>query len=88
MKKGVIQIETIIVIILALLALVIIAAAFTGGFNQLWGKIMGFTTTATTESAKADCTTWCASKDPRCNSGIFTIDGISKTCSALGITAS
>jgi len=59
MKKGAIQVETIIVIILALLALVIVAAAFTGGFNKLWSTLIGFTPSVTEDAAKATCSGLC-----------------------------
>jgi len=88
MKKGSIQIETIIIIILALLALVIIAAAFTGGFNQLWGKIMGFGAATTTEAAKAQCSQWCVNgqKTAQFDTYKFTIDNKDQTCANLGVT--
>ena len=38
-KAQEINIITIIIIILALLVLIIVAAAFSGGFGQLWAKI-------------------------------------------------
>jgi archaellin len=61
MKKGAIQIETIIVIILALLALVIIAAAFTGGFNKLWSQLTGSfgVSSVTADAAMKSCNGWC-----------------------------
>lgn len=74
MKKGAIQIETIIVIILALLALVIIAAAFTGGFNQLWNKLLSFQPEKLSMSdAQTACNNLCGKPD-FCGKG-FTIIG-------------
>ena len=89
MKKGTIQIETIIVIILALLALVIIAAAFTGGFNQLWTKLMGFGAETTTEAAKTQCMQWCdANMISQYCSYSFTISGAKQTCRSLAVSCS
>lgn len=61
-KRGAISIETIIIIILALLTLVIVAAAFTGGMKQLWEKISGITSTIPTadvDTAKLTCQNYC-----------------------------
>jgi archaellin len=95
MKKGTIQIETIIVIILALLALVIIAAAFTGGFNQLWGKLTGSygVSTVSAESATNDCSGWCsANAQTQFCTHQFVITGRenegTKTCTNLGAPCS
>jgi len=92
MKKGAIQIETIIVIILALLALVIIAAAFTGGFNQLWGKLTGSfgVSSVTADTAVNNCNGWCgANAANQFCTHQFVITGRenegTKTCTNLGV---
>jgi len=62
MKRGAISIETIVIIILALLTLVIVAAAFTGGMANLWEKIRGIAEaipTAEVTSAQASCNVYC-----------------------------
>jgi uncharacterized protein (UPF0333 family) len=41
MKRGQLSMETIIIVILALLVLVIVAASFTGGMQALWSQIVG-----------------------------------------------
>lgn len=95
MKKGAIQIETIIVIILALLALVIIAAAFTGGFNQLWAKLTGsFGVSSVTETTAVNtCNSWCGLNDKNnfCTHQ-FVVTGKenegTKTCAKLGASCS
>ena len=90
MKKGAIQVETIIVIILALLALVIIAAAFTGGFNQLWSKIMNFSQLASVDESTAmqTCSGLCQNSDKSFCTISFVITGKekegSKKCADLG----
>lgn len=60
MKKGQLSIETIIIVILALLVLVIVAASFTGGMKALWDKIVG-TTEIDVASATERCNSICAS---------------------------
>jgi hypothetical protein len=88
MKKGAIQIETIIVIILALLALVIIAAAFTGGFNQLWNKLMGFGSETTIEAARTQCAQWCDTNAKAQYCGYtYTIGGVKQACKDLASCA-
>jgi len=57
-KKGALSIETIIIIILALLVLVIVAAAFSGGMKELWGRIIGISST-TQEISLTDATAKC-----------------------------
>jgi hypothetical protein len=93
MKKGAIQIETIIVIILALLALVIIAAAFTGGFNSLWQMLTGSfgVSSVSAEKATTDCNGWCnANAQTQFCTHQFVITGRenegTKTCSGLGVS--
>ena len=87
MKKGAIQVETIIVIILALLALVIVAAAFTGGFNNLWTTLMGFTPSVTEDAAKTTCSGLCTPGSTQFCSKSFVITGKesegAKKCPAL-----
>ena len=60
MKRGQLSIETIIIVILALLVLVIVAASFTGGMKSLWDKIVG-TTEIDIGSATARCNSICTS---------------------------
>ena len=72
MKRGAISIEMIILIILALLTLVIVAAAFTGGMSELWKKISGISSAipeADRIAAKATCEQYCEQglKDVYCN---------------------
>jgi len=72
MKRGAISIEMIILIILALLTLVIVAAAFTGGMSELWKKISGISSAipeADRIAAKATCDQYCGQglKDIYCN---------------------
>ena len=71
-KRGAMSIEMIIVIILALITLVVVAAAFTGGMKQLIDKISGVTSAipeADRLAAKASCDQYCsaAAKDVYCN---------------------
>jgi hypothetical protein len=95
MKKGSIQIETIIVIILALLALVIVAAAFTGGFNQLWSKLTGSfgVSSVSAETATNNCIAWCSAglQNQFCTHQ-FVINGRenegTKKCTDLGVPCS
>ncbi len=59
-RKGALSIETIIVIILALLTLVIIAASFTGGMKNLWERISGIAQTTSGEISFEEAKTRCA----------------------------
>jgi len=95
MKRGQIHIETIIVIILALLALVIIAVAFTGGFGQLWSKIMGIggsipTTTTLLTDAQTQCNSLCSSNSNTFCTKTFAIKGqedkSAQKCSDIGVS--
>ena len=87
-KKGSISVETIIIIILALVVLVILAAAFAGGFTELWKKIFGVSQTVTFTSrdlATQSCNAACAvkAKDTFCNEQ-KTVEGIGiTTCKSL-----
>jgi len=71
-KRGAMSIEMIIVIILALITLVVVAAAFTGGMKQLIDKISGVTSAipeADRLAAKVSCEQYCSAgaKDIYCN---------------------
>lgn len=86
-KKGAISVETIIIIILALVVLVILAAAFAGGFVELWKRIFGVSQTVTftnkdlaIQSCNAACTL--KQKDTFCTNEII-IEGSKTTCTAL-----
>jgi len=62
-KKGSISIEMIILIILALITLVVVAAYFTGGMQQLFNKITGISSAipeADRLAAKTTCDQYCA----------------------------
>ena len=86
-KRGQMSIETIIVIILALLALVIIAASFTGGMKNLWEKISGIAGTASgisTSEAVTKCNEVCkASPQAFATTSFFIKDVGSKQCADL-----
>ena len=65
-KRGAISMEMIIVIILALITLVVVAAAFTGGMKSLIDKISGITSAipeADRLAAKASCDQYCGAGD-------------------------
>jgi len=86
-KRAQIHIETIIIIVLALLALVIVAAAFTGGFNKLWSTLMGFTPSVTLDAAKSTCSGLCTPGSTEFCGKSFVISGMenqgAQKCSAL-----
>jgi len=90
-KRGQMSIETIIVIILALLALVIIAASFTGGMKNLWEKISGISDTASgisTSEAVTKCNEICAASKPAFDTTSFLIKDVgSKRCADLTVCA-
>ena len=59
-KRGAISMEMIIVIILALITLVVVAAAFTGGMQKLMDKISGIGSSIPgSEFARTTCKTFC-----------------------------
>jgi len=85
-KKGAISVETIIIIILALVVLVILAAAFAGGFTELWKRIFGVSQTITftnKDLAIQSCNAACTLKqaDSFCAEKI--IEGVKTTCRSL-----
>ena len=85
-KKGSISVETIIIIILALVVLVILAAAFAGGFTELWKKIFGVSETVSftnRDIAIQSCNTACTLKQKYSFCQDITVDGGSTTCTAL-----
>lgn len=47
--------QTVIIIILAVIVLVFIVLHFTGGLQQMWGRIVGEYTQADIEAAKTAC---------------------------------
>jgi len=88
MKRGQISIETIVIIILALLALVIIAASFTGGMRNLWAQITGISNTTTAmdvPTAQGNCRSIC--NTPAFDTQSYIIQNVGpKTCRELGVT--
>ena len=92
MKRGIeLNIATLIIVILAVLALVIITLYFTGGMKGFWefitGKQKGQETTAY-EEARKTCIMWCVARDldSFCNH-VFDIKGESLSCYSSGIDA-
>lgn len=66
-KKAVeMNVNTIIIVILAILVLVILALYFTGGMKTLWGKIApvpGAYEQTDIEQARNACTIYCSARD-------------------------
>jgi len=61
-KRGAISIEMIIIVMLAVLTLVIVAVAFTGGMAKLWAQISGLGSTipvTEVDAARATCNGYC-----------------------------
>ena len=88
-KKGAISVETIIIIILALVVLVILAAAFAGGFTELWKRIFGVSQTVTFTSrdlAVQSCNAACTLKQTDTFCRQMTVEGQTTTCTGLGVS--
>ena len=81
-KKGAISVETIIIIILALVVLVILAAAFAGGFTELWKRIFGVSQTITgtnRDLAVQSCNVFCTLKQAENFCRQMTVEGVQGT---------
>ncbi|MBU2523205.1 MAG: hypothetical protein KKE23_02860 [Nanoarchaeota archaeon] len=83
-KRGAISMEIIIVIILALITLVVVAAAFTGGMDQLMKKIAGIGSTIPGEEfASKTCESLCKSNSSNFCTYEFSGDLKGKKCKEL-----
>jgi len=90
MKRGQLSIETIIIVILALLVLVIVAASFTGGMKALWEQIVG-SGTLSSSAAVDRCNKLCTDagadtqllKTTFCTTNVVIKDVGTKSCKEL-----
>ena len=84
-KKGSMSIETLVIIILALIALVVIALAFTGGMQGLLKQI--FQPTTSEDVRKTECSTLCGLTDKTNFCKPVDITGVGKkSCADLGVS--
>ena len=81
-KRGAISMETIIIVILALITLVVVAAAFTGGMKNLMDKISGIGSSIPgSEFARSTCQNLCESNSSTYCTQTFTGELEGKKCS-------